>query len=60
MPDYHDFLYFSIVIGTSAQTADVCLTSRSMRRLGAIHCFLAFLFNTTVLALTVNIASGLF
>jgi uncharacterized membrane protein len=60
MPDYHDFLYLSIVIGTSAQTADVCFSSRSMRRLATVHCLLAFLFNTTVLALTVNMASGLF
>lgn len=59
-PDYHDFLYFSIVIGTSAQTADVCFSSGSMRRLGTLHCILAFLFNTIVLALTINIASGLF
>ena len=30
-----------------------------MRRVGAIHCVLAFLFNTTLLALTINIAAGL-
>jgi uncharacterized membrane protein len=59
-PDYGDFLYFSIVIGTSAQTADVALSSRVMRRTGTIHCVLAFFFNTTLLALTINIASGLF
>lgn len=58
-PDYGDFLYFSCVIGTSGQTADVAFTSRSMRRIGTIHCVLAFFFNTTVLALTINIASGL-
>ena len=59
-PDYADFLYFAIVIGTSAQTADVSFTSRSMRRTGTLHCVLAFFFNTTLLALTINIASGLF
>jgi uncharacterized membrane protein len=59
-PDYGDFLYFSIVIGTSAQTADVGLSSRKMRRTGTLHCVLAFFFNTTLLALTINIASGLF
>jgi uncharacterized membrane protein len=59
-PDYSDFLYFAYVIGTSSQTADVSFTSRSMRRIGAIHCVLAFFFNTTVLALTVNLVSGLF
>lgn len=58
-PDYGDFLYFACVIGTSGQTADVSLTSRSMRRTGLVHCILAFLFNTTLLALMINIASGL-
>ena len=59
-PDYGDFLYFAYVIGTSAQTADVNLTSKAMRRVGLLHCVLAFFFNTTVLALTINIAASLF
>lgn len=58
-PDYGDFIYFAAVIGTSGQTADVSFTTRSMRRTGAVHCVLAFFFNTTLLALTINIASGL-
>lgn len=59
-PDYGDFLYFSCVIGTSGQTADVSFACRSMRRTGLVHCVLAFFFNTTLIALTINIASGLF
>lgn len=59
-PRYGDFLYFSFIIGTSAQTADVSFTSRSMRRIGLMHCVLAFFFNTTILALTINIAASLF
>ena len=58
-PEYGDFLYFASVIGTSGQTADVSFTSRTMRRTGLVHCVLAFFFNTTLLALTINIASGL-
>jgi uncharacterized membrane protein len=58
-PDYGDFLYFAFVIGTSGQTADVSFTSNAMRRIGLLHCVLAFLFNTTVLALTINIAASL-
>ena len=58
-PDYGDFLYFACVIGTSGQTADVSFTSRTMRRTGLVHCVLAFFFNTTLVALTINIASGL-
>ncbi len=59
-PDYGDFLYFACVIGTSGQTADVSFSSRKMRRTGTLHCVLAFFFNTTLVALTINIASGLF
>ena len=59
-PDYGDFVYFAFIIGTSSQTADVSLTTSAMRRTGLMHCVLAFLFNTTLLALTINIASGLF
>lgn len=59
-PDYGDFLYFACVIGTSGQTADVSFSSRTMRRTGLVHCVLAFFFNTTLLALSINIASGLF
>lgn len=59
-PDYGDFVYFAFVIGTSGQTADVSFTSRSMRRVGLVQCVLAFLFNTTVLALTINMVASLF
>jgi uncharacterized membrane protein len=58
-PDYADFLYFAAIIGTSAQTADVGLSSRTMRRVGLVHCVLAFFFNASLLALTINIVSGL-
>jgi uncharacterized membrane protein len=58
-PLYSDFLYFAFIIGTSGQTADVSFSTTAMRRLGTLHCVLAFLFNTTVLALMINIAAGL-
>ena len=58
-PDYADFLYFSCVIGTSAQTADIDLTSQAMRRVCLLHCMLAFFFNTTLIALTINVGSSL-
>lgn len=59
-PDYGDFFYFAAVIGTSGQTADVSFVSKSMRRIGSIHCILAYLFNTTVLALLINIGASMF
>jgi uncharacterized membrane protein len=58
-PGYGDFFYFAAVIGTSAQTADVSFTTKGMRRIGSVHCILAYLFNTTVLALLINIGAGL-
>ena len=59
-PDYGDFFYFASVIGTSGQTADVSFVSKPMRRIGSMHCILAYLFNTTVLALLINIGASMF
>lgn len=59
-PEYGDFFYFAAVIGTSGQTADVSFVSKPMRRIGSLHCILAYLFNTTVLALLINIGASLF
>lgn len=58
-PDYWDFLYFSYIIGTSGQTADVEFANKKIRHLGTLHCVLAFFFNAAVLSLMINIASGL-
>jgi len=58
-PDYVDFLYFAFVLGTTSQTSDVTITSSAMRRLALFHGVIAFFFNTTLLALAVNIAAGL-
>lgn len=59
-PDYWDFLHFSIVIGVAAQTADIAFTNKGLRRLGTLHSLVAFVFNTLILALTINLAAGLF
>ena len=58
-PHYTDFLYFSFIIGTSGQTADVSFATTVIRRVGTVHCILAYLFNATVLALMINIAASL-
>ena len=57
-PDYWDFVYFSFGIGTAAQVADVMVTSRRIRRTVILHSMVAFVFNVTVLALMVNLASA--
>jgi len=58
-PDYLDFLYFSFVVGTTAQTSDVEVCSRAMRRVVMLHGILSFFFNTAVIALAVNLAAQL-
>ncbi len=58
-PVYVDFLYFSFTVGTTSQTSDVALLTTEMRGLVLVHGVVAFLFNTTLLALTVNIAASL-
>lgn len=58
-PAYIDFLYFSYVIGVASQTADVCTSSAQMRAAALAHGVIAFFYNTTILALAINISSGL-
>lgn len=58
-PDYWDFAYFSFVIGTAAQTADINITSKTIRRIVTIHCVIVFFFNTTILALMINVGASL-
>jgi len=57
-PDYWDFVYFSFVIGMTAQVSDVGITSKSIRRTATAHGIISFIFNTALLALTVNIAAS--
>lgn len=59
VPDYWDFFYFSLVLGMTFQVSDVQITSRKLRRLAAAHGLLGFVFNTVILALSVNIGAGL-
>jgi uncharacterized membrane protein len=58
-PIYWDFLYFSFTIGVAAQTADVAIATMPMRRLALLHSVLSFLFNTTILALAINVGASL-
>ena len=58
-PDYLDFAYFSFVIGCTAQTADINITGSEMRRLALLHGIISFLFNTLILALSINMLASL-
>jgi uncharacterized membrane protein len=56
--DYWDFVYFSFVIGMTAQVSDVGITDRIIRRTATVHGIISFVFNTALLALMVNIAAS--
>ncbi|MDB5512740.1 MAG: hypothetical protein JWR08_2223 [Enterovirga sp.] len=58
-PDYWDFMYFSFNLGAAAQTSDVQIESARTRRFVLAHTILSFLFNTTVLALAINVGASL-
>ena len=59
-PDHTDFLYFSFTIAVTAQTSDVGVTTRSMRRLVLVQSIVSFVFNTTILAFSINAAASFF
>ncbi len=59
-PDYSDFLYFSFTIAVASQTSDVLVTNRAVRRVVLLQSVLSFVFNTTILAFTINMAASLF
>ena len=58
-PDYWDFMYFSFNLGAAAQTSDVAVEAPRLRRFVLAHTILSFLFNTTVLALAINVGASL-
>jgi uncharacterized membrane protein len=57
-PDYWDFVYFSFVIGMTAQVSDVGVTDKMIRRTATVHGIISFVFNTALVALMVNIAGS--
>lgn len=58
-PDYLDFVYFSFVLGMTFQVSDCNVMSKKLRRLATLQGLIGFLFNTVILALSVNIAASL-
>jgi len=57
--NYWDFLYFSFTIAVAAQTSDVTVLTRSMRKTVLAQSILSFLFNLAILGLSINIAASL-
>ncbi|MFD1870809.1 DUF1345 domain-containing protein [Hymenobacter bucti] len=53
-PDYLDIAYFAFVVGMTAQTADVSISGRTLRRLALLHGLISFVFNTSLVALVIS------
>lgn len=51
-----DFIYFSYVIGMTAQTSDTSITTPAMRRVNTVHSIVSFLVHTILVAAAVNVA----
>ena len=51
-----DFLYFSFVVGMTAQVSDVVVKTTIMRRTVLWHGIVSFFFNTVFIAMAVNAA----
>lgn len=58
-PSDFDFAYFSFVVGMTFQVSDVQVTDSGVRRVVLFHGLISFAYNTAILALVINIASGL-
>ncbi len=54
-----DFAYVAFTIGMTFQVSDVQVTSSEMRSEILVHSLLAFVYNTTILALALNMIMGL-
>ncbi len=57
-PDYLDFAYFSFTISVANQTADVGVGNSRTRRLVLLQSIIAFIFNTSILGLAINIVAS--
>lgn len=56
---YMDFVYLAICIGATAQVSDPNVTTSRLRNLVTAHAAMSFFYNTAVLAVGINILSGL-
>jgi uncharacterized membrane protein len=54
-PEYLDFAYYSFVLGMTFQVSDVQITSKRLRSLAMLQGLLSFVFNTIMIALTINL-----
>lgn len=58
-PRYFDFAYFAFTIGMCFQVSDVVVEGSQLRATVLGHALLSFVYNTTILALALNLAFGM-
>jgi uncharacterized membrane protein len=59
-PNDYDFAYYSFVVGMTFQVSDVQITDPGVRRITLFHALISFGYNTMIIALVINLLSGLF
>lgn len=57
-PVIWDFFYFSFCLGATFQTSDVNVRTTDFRMVMMFHSIASFLFNTTLLALAINLGAS--
>ena len=57
-PKQLDFAYFAFTIGTSFAVSDVAVTDPAIRQAVLGHQILSFFYNTSILALVINLITG--
>lgn len=57
-PDDLDFAYFAFTVGMTFQVSDVVVSDRDIRHVVLLHALLAFVFNTVIVALAINLIFG--
>jgi uncharacterized membrane protein len=57
-PTDMDFAYFAFTIGMCFQVSDVTIMAGDARRVVLLHSLLSFVYNTTILALTLNLVTS--
>lgn len=59
LPEYTDFVYFSVGLGMTYQVADTDVTRNEVRRIVIAQTLLAYLFGAGIIATVINLITGL-
>jgi uncharacterized membrane protein len=58
-PDYRDFAYLAFTVGMTFQVSDTDVQSHTIRGTVLRHALLSYLFGVVIVAMTINVVSGL-